>query len=297
MFKIEGGGSTQTSYDLTDYEEWNVTNTESIDVAGGSYSSTRTYYYSPAPFTMEINGVYEKSEEGIDNLKIDGTIAGLMTPSVYEIYHDKFDNAKIGMNQVVGTGNSPTQPFGKGTAIYKFAEKLFTDNAYTVFYNGIYSLDDRPISTSVTENKIAGTIQFSASYKPIPATLLALKKEIPNCISLTVNIQEDNPYHSEISDPLYQMKQVIPIMILGRAAGPVVQDMSTTKESYKTVSLEATVDFPERTPDSKCAASGVKLVIDKYAPSRPNAYLTEISDTFDWTNGKLSVNAKWIYTR
>jgi hypothetical protein len=297
-FKIEGGdAAAQTPYNLTNYQEWNVTNTESVDVAGGSYSSTRTYYYSPASYTMEINGTYEKSEEGIDSLKVDGTIAGLMTPSVYEIFHDKFDNAKIGMAQVVGTGNTPTQPFGKGTAIYKFAEKLFTDNAYTPFYNGIYSLDDRPISTSVTENKIAGTIQFSASYKPIPATLLALKKEIPNCISLTINIQEDNPYHSEISNPSYQMKKVIPIMILGRAAGPVVQDMSTTQESYKTVSLEATVDFSERTPDSKCAASGVKLVIDKYAPSRPNTYLMEISDTFDWTNGKLSVNAKWIYTR
>lgn len=297
-FKIEGGDADpQTPYNLTNYQEWNVTNTESVDVAGGSYSSTRTYYYSPARFTMEINGAYEKSEEGTDSLKVDGTITGLMSPDVYNIFHDKFENARSGMVQVVGTGNIPTQPFGKGTPIYKFAEKLFTDNAYTPFYSGVYSLDDRPISTSVTENKIAGTIQFSASYRPIPATLLDLKKKIPNCISLTINIQDDNPYHSGIPDPRYQMKQVVPVMILGRAAGPIIQDMSTTKESYKTVVLEATVDFAERNPGSQCAASGIKLVLDNYTPPRPATYLTEISDTFDWTNGKLSVNAKWIYTR
>lgn len=297
-FKIEGGdAATQTPYDLKNYQEWNITNTESVDVAGGSYSSTRTYYYSPASFTMDINGTYEKSEDGVDNLKVDGTITGLMSSDVYKIFHDKFDNARSGMMQVVGTGNIPTQPFGKGTPIYKFAEKLFTDNAYTPFYSGIYSLDDRPISTSVTENKVAGTIQFSASYKPIPGTLLELKKKIPNCISLSINIQDDNPYHSGIPDPSYQMKQVVPVMILGRAAGPIVQDMSTTKESYKTVSLEATVDFAERNPGSQCAASGIKLVLDNYTPSRPSTYLMEISDTFDWTNGKLTVNAKWIYTR
>lgn len=86
-------------------------------------------------------------------------------------------------------------------------------------------------------------------------------------------------------------------MILGRDAGPIIQDMSTIKESYKSVTLEATVDILERHPDSKCTASGIKLVVDKYAPNRPNVKLIEISDTFDWATGKLNISAKWIYTR
>lgn len=298
-FKISGGdaANSETPYDLSNYEEWNVTNTESIDVAGGSYSLTRTYYYSPTSYTLEITGSYEKSEDGDDSVKVDGTVTGLQTSSVYEIFHDKFEHAQTGFRDIAGSGNVPTQPFGKGTPIYKFAEKTFTDNAYSPFYNSLYVLDDRPVSTSVSQNVVAGTIQFSSTYKPIPAAVLDLKKQIPNCISLTINSQEENPYNPEIPDTKYQMKHVIPVMILGRDAGPIIQDMSTIKESYKSVTLEATVDILERHPDSKCTASGIKLVVDKYAPNRPNVKLIEISDTFDWATGKLNISAKWIYTR
>lgn len=299
MFKIEGGDAVpktdDVGYDLTNYKEWNLATTESIDVAGGQYSYTRTYTYNPASYTIELTGSYEKSEEGVDSLRVEGTLNGMFknTGKPYQNYHDKFDNARSGLVDIVGTG----KPFASGTPIYNFAQKLYARNAYTPFYSGVFVLDERPIASTLSENRITGAIQFSVSYKPIPAAILELKKQIPNCISIAVNINDSNPYHSGIPDPKYQMKTVVPVPILGRAVGPIIQNMSTTQQSERTVALEATVDVAERTPDSQVLASGVKLVIDTYAPNRPNTYLTEITDTYDWSIGKLSVNAKWIYTR
>jgi hypothetical protein len=361
---------SQNLWDSGVYGEYNVVRTSSVDMVAGSYSLTTTYFYSRSAATIEINGSYEKAEDGNDTVKVEGTINGLDSKGVSSDMSNKYKNArdvfyticKSGINtQPDKTYISPTDattiqnnnnsgipspsnnfivdasgkpfnnpitdrtsglppygdatktfaPWGIGTSIFTFANKIFQDNSYTPFYNSNMVLDIRPISTSITENKVGGTIQFSATYKPIPKTIRDIKLKIPNCIAVTLNIQDDNKYkklatvsdvqHSKYTKDVFasglQTQHIVPVMVLGRNIGPILQNMSTTKQSERKVTLEATVDVAERYPESLCIVSGIAVALDYYPPNTARFYLTELQDTWDWANGKITVNVGWTYTR
>jgi len=361
---------SQNLWDSGVYGEYNVVRTSSVDMVAGSYSLTTTYFYSRSAATIEINGSYEKAEDGNDTVKVEGTINGLDSRGVSSDMSNKYKNArdvfyticKSGINtQPDKTYISPTDattiqnnnnsgipspsnnfivdasgkpfnnpitdrtsglppygdatktfaPWGIGTSIFTFANKIFQDNSYTPFYNSNMVLDIRPISTSITENKVGGTIQFSAVYKPIPKTIRDIKLKIPNCIAVTLNIQDDNKYkklatvsdvqHSKYTKDVFasglQTQHIVPVMVLGRNLGPILQNMSTTKQSERKVTLEATVDVAERYPESLCIVSGIAVALDYYPPNTARFYLTELQDTWDWANGKITVNVGWTYTR
>jgi hypothetical protein len=73
-----------------------------------------------------------------------------------------------------GVSSKVLSPWGVGTNIFRFANEIFEDNKYSSFYEDNMVMDVRPISTSITENKTAGTIQFDATYKAIPFELRKL---------------------------------------------------------------------------------------------------------------------------
>jgi hypothetical protein len=285
-----GAVAGEYDFDAT-YLEYNTTSVETKDLAGGSCTLTRTYFYSNAPFLVDITGSYEKSEDSIDMIKVDGTVTGLSTKLYNDKEHDKYTNAKDGFDVMKGGS-----PFGVGTPIYLFAEKIFTDNKYSTFYDMDMVLDPRPISSSVGENKVKGTIQFSVGYKPIPSTVQGEKSAIPHCIALSINVSEENKPFS-IGGKTIQQQTVVPVMILGREKGPILQDMKTTKESSKTVQLDATVDIYERKKSNDpLILAGVNLALT-YAPTESNSFLNALTYNWDWTAGKLTVNAGWIYTK
>jgi hypothetical protein len=364
-----GAMISQNLWDSGVYGEYNVVRTSTVDMIAGSYSLTTTYFYSRSPATIEINGSYEKGEDGNDTVRVEGTITGLDSRGVSADSSNKYTNAKNVFYTICKSGintqdattyikpsdtntvynnngsgiaspsagllvnasgwpfNNPLAgasgispygdagktfaPWGIGTSIFTFANKIFQDNSYTPFYNSNMVLDIRPISTSITENKVGGTIQFSATYKPIPKTIRDIKLKIPNCIAVSLNVQDDNKYrklanvsavqHSQYTANAFasgiQTAHIVPVMVLGRNLGPILQNMSTTKQAERKVVLEATVDVAERYPESLCILSGIAVALDYYPPNTANFYLTELQDTWDWANGKITVNVGWTYTR
>jgi hypothetical protein len=352
-------------YGSGNYGEYNIIRSSTVDMIAGSYSLTTSYFYSRNPATIEVNGVYEKGEDGNDTVRVEGTITGLDSKGVNSDTQNKYKNArtmfenvcKRGPNEnlitsqnrfpdltkvtdnigsgltntstqayevekgtgiilsvpysgvtIPATGNTLLRPWGIGTNVYYFADRVFNDNTYTPFYNTNMVLDVRPQTTSVTENKVGGTINFSASYKPIPRTLRDIKIRIPDCLSVTLNIQDDNKYHqfaavstsavvNSLSTKGFQVQHVVPVMILGKSTGPIIQNMYTTKEAKKTVQLEAMLDVAQRYPESDAVNSGIAIALEYYPKNTVNYYLTELQETWDWPNGKLTVNLGWTYTR
>ena len=374
------------------YKEYNVVRTSTADMMGGSYSLTTTYFYSRNPATIEINGSYEKSEDGNDSIRVNGTITGLDSNGVTSDKSNKYKNARLVLDQICkhglmsdqsneivshepsftnktreinvnfndiitdtdqtkideqnlktpssndtkagidtykfalgvsgnstsatpqginGTGVSTKvlSPWGVGTNIFRFANQIFEDNKYSSFYEDNMVMDVRPVSTSITENKTAGTIQFDATYKAIPFELRKLKLSLPDCIAVTVSIQDDNKFRKFKSDndrtsSGVRIAHIVPVMILGRGQGPILQSMATTKQSERKVQLEATLDISQRYPSNdECIQKGIEAIL-MYAPSgvksypmHEKSYLTELTDSWDWANGKLTINAGWTYTQ
>jgi hypothetical protein len=374
------------------YKEYNVVRTSTADTMGGSYSLTTTYFYSRNPATIEINGSYEKSEDGNDSIRVNGTITGLDSNGVVSDKSNKHKNARQVLDQIckhglmsddsneivshepsftnktrelnlnfndvisdkvkktyideqnlkspsandtkagidtykfqLGTGNASSSvpagingtgvsskvlsPWGVGTNIFRFANEIFEDNKYSSFYEDNMVMDVRPISTSITENKTAGTIQFDATYKAIPFELRKLKLALPDCIAVTISIQDDNKFRRFNSDndrtsSGIRTAHIVPVMILGRTQGPILQSMATTKQSERKVQLEATLDISQRYPSNdECIEKGIEAIL-MYAPSglptspmHQKSYLTELTDSWDWANGKLTINAGWTYTQ
>jgi hypothetical protein len=372
------------------YKEYNVVRTSSADMMAGSYSLTTTYFYSRSPANLEINGSYEKSEDGNDSIRVNGTITGLDSNGVTSDKSNKYKNARLVLEQIckhglmsdssneitshepiftfedreidvafndiipvnktkidqqtlkepmdandtkagietykfqLGTGNASSSkpagingtgvstkvlsPWGVGTNIYRFANEIFEENKYSSFYEDNMVMDVRPVSTSITENKIAGNIQFDATYKAIPFELRKLKLSIPDCLAVTVSIQDDNKFRKfgdkgDISLSGIRIAHIVPVMVLGRTKGPILQSMVTTKQSERKVQLEATVDISQRYPSNEVCIEKAMSAILKYAPSGTpgsqmykKSYLTELTNSWDWANGKLTINAGWTYT-
>lgn len=371
------------------YKEYNVVRTSTADMMGGSYSLTTTYFYSRSPANLEINGSYEKSEDGNDTIRVNGTITGLDSNGVTSDKSNKYTNARFALEQIckkglgsdesntikshdavftnksrelnmafndiipenktyideqtliepldandiqagistykfelnaenasvpaglsaTGVSSKVLSPWGIGTNIYRFANTIFEDNKYSSFYEDNMVMDVRPISTSITENKVAGTIQFDVTYKAIPYELRKLKLEIPDCLSVTVNIQDDNKYrvfgeNGTISSSGIRVAHIVPVMVLGRTQGPILQSMVTTKQSERKVQLEATLDVSQRYPSNDHCIEKAMSAILMYAPSgnpqfpmHKKSYLTELTNSWDWPNGKLTINAGWTYTQ
>ena len=372
------------------YKEYNVVRTSSADMMAGSYSLTTTYFYSRSPANLEINGSYEKSEDGNDSIRVNGTITGLDSNGVTSDKSNKYKNARLVLEQIckhglmsdstneitshepiftfedreidvafndiipanktkidqqtlkepmdvndtkagietykfqLGTGNASSSkpaginatgvstkvlsPWGVGTNIYRFANEIFEDNKYSSFYEDNMVMDVRPVSTSITENKMTGNIQFDATYKAIPFELRKLKLSIPDCLAVSVSIQDDNKFRKfgdegDISFSGIRMAHIVPVMVLGRTKGPILQSMATTKQSERKVQLEATVDISQRYPSNEVCIEKAMSAILKYAPSgtpgsqmHKKSYLTELTNSWDWANGKLTINAGWMYT-
>ena len=86
------------------YKEYNVVRTSTADMMGGSYSLTTTYFYSRNPATIEINGSYEKSEDGNDSIRVNGTITGLDSNGVTSDKSNKYKNARLVLDQICKHG-------------------------------------------------------------------------------------------------------------------------------------------------------------------------------------------------
>jgi len=376
---VSGKQHASGNYGSGKYGEYNVIRSSNIDIIGGSYSITTNYFYSRNPATIEINGTFEKGEDGDDTVRVEGTIQGLDSLGVNSDRQNKFKNAQILFKRLISEGvvsqgnNSPyvqsgnntdriddpenyaqikpiypssiyypnsqgnaisgnvvsnpsgfidpgtesltppyatqayIKPWAYGTMVYAFASDIFRNNQYASYYQIDNVLDWKPMTTSITENKIAGSIQFSATYKGIPETLRTLKSSF-GALSVTMSEQQENFVVTDptSADGIVRTQHVVPIMVLGRNKGPIIQDMYTTKESKRTIQIEAVYAAEHRHPNSTVVSSGLMAAM-KFIPTgiyntylnsaKIKPYLTDLNYQWDWPAGKLSITAGWIFTK
>lgn len=277
----------QIADDISSYQAYNKIRTATVDTVGGSYSATTTYQLSPSSGTYEINVKYDEGEDGEVSIGIDGNITPLSSGLTNYSYHEKLA-VSSGLYKQLSDGGDWTKMGILATQALDYYK------GYANACSAGLSIDQRPRAISVGQNRNNGTITFNLTYKGISSEVLALKQKISGAIAVSLIVSDDNPLMSSTTyKDAFQFNKVAVIDILGKADGPVIQDMGTTKERKKSVQLDVTMKQGCRTKTSSPASSCYPIVSEL----KPvNAYSQGFTEQWDWVAGKYSLNVEWIYT-
>ena len=280
--KIAGNNSDIVSSDIDNYQTYNRIRNASSDLAAGSYSVTTTFLLSRENVNLELNANYNRDESGEASVSVDGTVRGLSTSSVQSVTHDKFAQALTAYADLSGNLRA-------GSKIYKYAAVVYGRSQ--IDKTGV-SLRDLPLNHTVGENKNEGAITFSVTYKVYPGQLVSLLESITGSLFATATISDDNRAGAS-----HDTRTVVIIPIIGRSAGPIIQDMATTKERTRTATIDVTLEQRYRTYNNSLVRTQSLAQLDLYKPaSYTDLYIQNFTENWDWTAGKYNVTVTWIYT-
>lgn len=262
------------------YGEYNKIRTASADVVGGSYSLTTVFFLSREESLIDITGSYNRDEYGDASVSVEGTIRGLSSLGPISPQHNKIEQARKTYTNIAGD-------LGASSKIYLFANDIFGRYNLTP---SCLELRNKALNYSFGENKGAGTIAFNVSYKVVPTVLNVLLQGITGSMVATATISDSNRKNAG-----YDMATTVVIPIIGRAAGPIIQNMSTTKERTRTAMIDVTIEPCYRSPDNSTVRQQTLAAVAQYAPSGTNVYINNFTESWEWTNGKYQGTLEWIY--
>ncbi len=260
----------------TYFNSYNYTRSESTDEYAGSYSVNESWILSSGSatedFTVSLN---KKLSDALTTVSINGKIDGLeVKSSGYIVTSIKRDTAEAKFNELYNG----------------YPNNIFLTRAMT--YSGQSGLNTIPVSYSLGRSPIGGTISYTFEYNTRPANY------IPNSLYEEFNISCGNPTDVYGSIP-----------VLGRAAGPVLQDMNTVSES--TITFTCNVVMPTYSGTlsplttlgmtdmlASSPRSGVNAVFSSFYNSLANTYgqLFKKEDNEQWNpfNGQYQRTVSYV---
>ncbi|SVE14380.1 uncharacterized protein METZ01_LOCUS467234, partial [marine metagenome] len=197
---------------LSDMYGFNHVRTENTDKLAGAYSVNETWVISSGnvfeDFTVDTS---TSAETGQTTVGINGTITGLDTTSStnFEITESKWDAASAKFDSI-----NPVVIFDRATS-----------------YSGVTALNYNALSTSIGRNPNAGTINYNYSYDDSNAPCIS--SEIPGGWVAKSESMTISDTHAK------DMFATLPV--LGRNAGPILQDLNTVSETTRSLSINLTV--------------------------------------------------------
>ena len=252
------GASSADFINLGTEEYYNHNRVANSDLAGGSYSVTETWFVSKESVTHDIEIGYDLAEDQTATVTVNGTISGLSTSSFSSKQDNKITQAEGVLDTVLNQA-------------YTLASTFFN----TVKEEGAGTLTNNVLTKSVQKNAVAGTMTYSVNFSD-------KEKDSDDTITETLTVTDDN------EDRTVQIVAII--AIIGKADGPIFQNMGTTPERKRAVSIDWTMKKDKRenkpTTDALTAANA-------YRPT--GAY--ELSRTESWTpaTGAYTLNIDWSY--
>lgn len=132
-------------------------------------------------------------------------------------------------------------------------------------------LNSKPVSVSRGDNTRQGTINYSYEYDTNPPPT------IPGALSQQVTTAKTNATDVFAA-----------ITVLGRAAGPILQDIGTKKETSFSINLDYTMPLGVAEPNTD-------NVINSYMPDAGQVFLDKDESSFAPTTGKGTRSVTWVY--
>lgn len=239
------------------YVGYNHVRSENIDEYGGEYSITESWLLASGTATETFDiNTTQSISDGLTKVTIDGNIIG------YELR-----DSNMGLTQ----------------SKYQSASEKFTAISGEIFtraqtYGGT-SLNISPTSIAIGKNPAAGTIRYTYEYDNRPSNIIA------NARSETISIQDSLPTDFPV-----------PIFVLGRTRGPVIQNLGTSKERTRALNVEAVMTVPSGSLTDRLAAyPDVSSIVSAAQPTGDVVYVQDRNQSWDISTGRYSYNITWIW--
>ena len=240
------------------YKGYNHTRSVSSDQNVGSYSVTDTWVLSQENFlsthSLEFN--FENSIDGQGaTVGVSATVQGLTSLDSRETKTDKYTNALASFGVIKDL-------------IPALADQVYKDSG------GVFPLrQDRKFSESIGHNKVAGTITYSVSFNDYDPP------KIPGAITENVTVNYNNDKGEQ--------KLIAILQVIGRAKGPIIQDIQTTQISSRTITVDAVMERGAGKPDGSAAISA-------YRPLG-NVFLTSSTESFNPNTRAYNKSETWEF--
>jgi hypothetical protein len=257
------------------YTGWDHSRTESIDEQGGSYSVTESWMLASG---SAIESFDINEQDGIESpyptITVQGNIQG---------FEQRDSDMALTTTKWANAQDKFTQASGLA---YLRAQQ----------YSG-YSLNLTPISWSVGKNPLAGTIDYSFEYNSRPMTFVS------GVLSENISINDN------VGGELFAS-----VFVLGRTAGPVLQNLSTKPANTRSLNVELVVSPPTYTntnvdtirniffvqkPSSNPLYSGSLQNLITAADPGAQGFTTSFKDqpqeSWDFQTGRYSYSVQWTY--
>ena len=253
------------------YGGFNHARNENTNEQNGSYSVSETWVISSGNIFEDFTvSTSTANEDAKTTVSIEGQITGMDTRnSDFEVITTKYSAATTKFDAI-----NPTTIFTRASS-----------------YSGIASLNSSALSTTIGRNPVAGTINYSFGYNDRPGTCIA------GALSEQISIVDVDPA---------DVFATVPVM--GRNAGPILQNISTKTESTRTVSIDVTVAASEECPNSvsnvanmlsDSPSSAVDTIIqafeDHLVANQDQVFKNQDTNTWMPWDGKYSRTVGWTY--
>lgn len=241
------------------YKGYNHTRSVSSDQNAGSYSVTDTWVISQESFesthSLEFNFEGGASVEGA-TVSATATFQGLSALTSDNTKVDKYAGALKAFGIV-----KPLIP--------NLAKKTYEDSG------GAFALNtDLKISESVAHNKVAGTVTYSVSFNDYD------RPKITDAVSENVTISYNNDQGEQ--------KLIAILQVIGRANGPIIQDIQTTPISSRTITVDAVMKRGSAKPNGEAA-------IAPYRPTNSNRFLTTSTESWNPNTRAYNKSETWEF--
>ena len=144
------------------------------------------------------------------------------------------------------------------------------------------TLNVLPLSSNIGRNKALGTISYSYEYDTRPSNVIA------GALSESITVTDVLP-----------TDYCVPIFVLGRPQGPVLQNLNTSKETTRALSIEIVVPVGQGITttinDGATHRAAVQTIIDSAKPTGSQVYVQDKNESWDMKTGRYSYNTTWIW--
>lgn len=275
--------------EFTNFSAYNNSRTFQIDKAAGSATCTDTWIVARtneiALENFEIS-VTSDSQNPYVRVSISGTIKGLSTWHDEEEYNQSSNTVTNGSpilqaqskwNALSSNGN-----FGVGSMIYKRANSACN-----------LTLNDQPLSISVSSNEVNGEISYSVEFDNRPRNIFT------NALTESVTVTDT-----------YPGDQFAVIPVIGRATGPILQFTFGRTEYKRSLSIEIQFDYTSidynnplnlinSKPSMATPANGqLSSLIQSLSPANDvgirKYFLSPPQESWS-KDGRYSLNLEWTY--